>query len=261
MKIKVLFMGRKQVSADALDWLSSNPNVEVVGVLTDSHLSVSPTSQMAQKLELPLLEFEQALEKIRSDDIQFDLGVSVLYWRKLRDEFLTKPKLGVINFHPAPLPNYKGTAGYNLAILEGRVDWACSAHYVDQEIDTGDIIKVDWFNIDEKAETAQSLENKSTKVLLNLFKSVVERALVAEARLETTPNRGGTYTSRAEMEEMKKVSEGDDLERKVRAFWFPPYDGAYIEVDGKRYTLVSQKLLQDLAPEGTSSLFSSPSKK
>lgn len=261
MKIKVLFMGRKQVSADALEWLYSNPNVEVVGVLTDSHLNVSPTTQMAQKLGLPLLEFEQALEKVQADDIQFDLGVSVLYWRKLRGEFLTAPKLGVINFHPAPLPDYKGTAGYNLAILEGRGDWACSAHYVDEEIDTGDIIKVDWFQIDDELETAQSLEKKSTEVLFNLVKAVIRRALATEGKLETTPNRGGTYTSRAEMEAMKRVSEGDDLERKVRAFWFPPYDGAYIEVEGKRYTLVSQKLLQDLAPTGTSSLFSSPSKK
>ncbi|MEC7641960.1 formyltransferase family protein [Idiomarina sp.] len=260
MTIKILFMGRKEVSAKALEWLNSKPNVEVIGVLTDSHLNVSPTAQVAKKLGIPTLQFHETLEKLKNGDIKFDLGVSVLFWRKLKDEFLTVPSLGIINFHPAPLPYYKGTAGYNLAILEGREDWACSAHYVDEEIDTGDIIKVDWFDIDAESETAQSLERKSTDVLYGLFESVVEKALTKEGKLETTPNRGGVYTSRSTMEEMKKVLDGDDLERKVRAFWFPPYDGAYIEMNGNRYTLVSQKLLRDLAPEGASSLFSSPSK-
>ena len=47
--MKILFMGRKQVAADALSYLLTLENVEVVGVLTDSHLDVSPTSDVAKK--------------------------------------------------------------------------------------------------------------------------------------------------------------------------------------------------------------------
>jgi methionyl-tRNA formyltransferase len=43
------------------------------------------------------------------------------------------------------------------------------------------------------------------------------------------------------------VRPGDDLERKLRAFWYPPYRGAVIEVEGRRLTLVDDALLAELA--------------
>ena len=58
--------------------------------------------------------------------------------------------------------------------------------------------------------------------------------------------KGGRYLSRKEMEEMKRINPGDDVDTKIRAFWFPPYDGAYVELDGKRYTLVNRKILEEL---------------
>ena len=53
--------------------------------------------------------------------------------------------------------------------------------------------------------------------------------------------------SRAELEELRVVRPGDDLDRKLRAFWYPPWPGAVIEVDGRRLTLVDDALLSELA--------------
>ena len=86
---------------------------------------------LQKKNGLRVFEFSHALESLRVGELYFDLGISILYWRKLIDEFLTIPKLGVINFHPAPLPDYKGTAGYNLAIMDELDEWAVSSHYMD----------------------------------------------------------------------------------------------------------------------------------
>ena len=36
---------------------------------------------------------------------------------------------------------------------------------------------------------------------------------------------------------MKRINPGDDIDAKIRAFWFPPYDGAFIEIDGQRLHL------------------------
>lgn len=253
--MKILFMGRKQVSVNLLKFFQSQPAVEIVGVLTDSHLQGSPTAEMAQRLGLPLYVFDDALQRIESGELTFDLGISVLYWRKLRGAFLTHPAKGVINFHPAILPQYKGTGGYNLAILDGLSEWGVSAHYVDDEIDTGEIIEVSRFPIDPEQETAVSLERKSMQMLELLARKIIIQALEASDMLPAIPNEGGRYVSRSEMEEMKKIGLGDDVGRKVRAFWFPPYDGAYIEIGGRRYTLVSSDILQTLAPPGTTSLF------
>lgn len=252
---KVLFMGRKSVAADALQSLIESPGVDVVGVLTDNHLAVSPTAETAARAGIPVYEFAEARAALAEGRLSFDLGISMLYWRKLTEEFLNVPSRGIINFHPAPLPEFKGTAGYNLAILEGLTSWSVTAHYMDREIDTGGIIALRSFPIDRERETAQSLERKSQPVLFSLFSDVVREALSSSMPLPTVPNRGGRYVSRAQMEAMKEIRPGDDVSRKIRAFWFPPYDGAYHLIDNQKFTLVNQFILQQLADPATSNLF------
>jgi methionyl-tRNA formyltransferase len=46
---------------------------------------------------------------------------------------------------------------------------------------------------------------------------------------------------------MRRVRSGDDLDRKLRAFWYPPFPGALIDVEGHDLTLVNEKLLAELA--------------
>ncbi|HEX7634427.1 MAG TPA: formyltransferase family protein [Noviherbaspirillum sp.] len=248
-------MGRKRVAAQALEYLLTLPDVHVVGVLTDSHFAFSPTTDVAKRHAIPLYEFSAALTALKEGTLAFDLGVSMLYWRKLREEFLLTPSRGAINFHPAPLPEYKGTGGYNLAILERKNTWAASAHYMDHEIDTGGIIKVSEFPIDAERETAQSLEQKTQPVLYALFKEVFDAARLSKERLVTVSNIGGRYVSRAEMEAMKEIKSSDDIPRKIRAFWFPPYDGAYQLIGNRKFTLVDRFILEQLADPSMSSLF------
>lgn len=254
--MNVLFMGRKAAGAEALAWtLASGYNV--VGVLTDSHLPGSPTTALAESHRLPLYTYEEAVAEVEAGRLSFDLGVSFVYWRILKEPLLSAASKGIINFHPAPLPEYKGTAGYNLAILDGLDEWGVTAHYVDAGIDTGEIIDVFRFAIDPEEETARSLERTSMEFLLKLYKKTVRRSADPE-RLPTTPNEGGRYITRKEMEAMKRIEPGDDVDRKIRAFWFPPYRGAYVEIDGKPYTLVNDQVLASLSEPGTTSLHVTP---
>ena len=245
--VKVLFMGRKPVASMCLEYLLTVTNLEVVAVLTDSHLEVSHTSETARNAGIPIYDFDIALEKIRNGALNFDIGFSMLYWRKLRGDFLTKPSLGVINFHPAPLPEYKGTAGYNMAILDGREDWAVTAHYVDASIDTGQIIETEKFPINKDYETAKSLEGQCQTELFEQFKRVAHTAINSSELLPARENTGGRYISRTEMESMKEVKPGDDISRKIRAFWFPPYDGAFMMVNGVKCTLIDRSILESLS--------------
>lgn len=247
MTVKVLFMGRKKVAAQCLKYLLSQKNVEVVGVITDSHKRLSVTRDVALENDVTLFDYDSALTAMREQRLSFDIGFSMLFWRRFKEEFLSLPRLGLINFHPAILPDYKGTAGYNIAILEGRTDWGVSAHYVDEGIDTGCIIDVAKFPICPDSETALSLETKSQIYLLEQFKRISGLALVSDGRLHTVPNNEGRYICRAEMESMKEVREGDDIHRKIRAFWFPPYDGAFVTIDGQKYTLVDNFILRSLS--------------
>ncbi len=82
-------------------------------------------------------------------------------------------RLGCLNFHPAPLPDFRGLGGYNVAILEGLAQWGVSCHFVDESFDTGDLVEVERFPIDPAAATAFSLDLESQERLFELFTRVM----------------------------------------------------------------------------------------
>jgi methionyl-tRNA formyltransferase len=243
--LRVVFMGRKPAGVTALRWTLREP-VRVVAVIAEQGPAYDPVRDEALRAGVPVLSHAEASEAVGQGALSFDVGVSFVYDRILRPPLLTHPRLGILNFHPAPLPEYKGLGGYNLAILNGLGQWAVSVHYVDEGIDTGPIVAVRPFDIDSEHETALSLEHASMKRLLALYRSTFRRVLRA-GQLPTRPNEGGRYVTRLELEGMKSVRFGDDVDRKIRAFWFPPYTGATVELEGQRYTLVNDAVLQRLA--------------
>lgn len=248
--MRILLMGRKQACADALTCFIEDGHT-VVAVVTDHHLDGSPTTQAARLRDIPTLTLENAERQVRAGDLTFDLGISIVFWQRIKPVLIDASTLGIINFHPAPLPGYKGTGGYNLAILEARDTWAVTAHYVDEDFDTGKIISVDEFPIDRDRETAQSLESKSMQHLFDLAVTTVRSVANCNGVLPASANVGGRYVSRRQMEDLKMVVEGDDVDRKIRAFWFPPYSGATITCEGKKFTLVNEQILAQLSPDGT----------
>ena len=255
--MKIIYMGRKKQSADLLEW-TIKQGIEIVAVCTDNQFDNSPTAAKARELNIPVLSMEEAEEYSKNNEI--DLVVSYLYWRVIKKPLIENPKYGCINFHPAILPDWKGCGGYNIAILNKLPQWGVTAHYVNETVDTGPIIKVNYFDFDYKTATAASLEKVTQEELVKLYKEVLLE-VKEKGKLETlnVDNSKGTYISRKEMNDMKKITEedleSDDLDVKIRAFWFPPYDGAYIERNGKKYTLVDKEILDTLVDENITALF------
>jgi len=178
-----------------------------------------------------------------------DLVLSFLFWKRIRPPLIELGSVGCLNFHPSPLPDIRGLGGYNVAILEGLAEWGVSAHFVDEAFDTGDIVRVDRFAIDPDSETALSLDMVSQERLLAMFGEVVDQA-AAQRELPRSPQGEGRYVTREEFEEMRRVRPGDPpelTERRMRAFWYPPHDGATIEVAGRTLTLVDRRLLEQSA--------------
>ena len=256
--MKMIFMGRKKYAAEMLQW-TVNQGIEVALVCTDSQFPNSPTMLKANQLGIPVVSMEEAEEYVNNNPGGIDIVVSYLFWRKIRKPLIEGPKLGCINFHPAILPDWRGTAGYNMAILKKLPEWGATAHYVDEKIDTGSIIRVYKFNFDYRVETAQSLEQKTQNMQVELYKSVIID-VIEKGRLESIPQKkeDGIYISKQEMIDMMKVDlnnlENEDLDLKIRAFWFPPYEGAGFEVNGKFYTLVNNEILKTLQPKDTTAM-------
>ncbi len=254
--VRVLLLGRKRVAANVMRSLRRDARFDLRGIVTDSHLAGSPALAAAELEGVQVLEHQEVESLAERGKMPVDLVLSVLYWRRLKGAMLfPEARLGVINFHPAPLPEYKGCGGYNFAILDGLSEWATTAHYVDETIDTGAIIDVRRFPICPRTSTAQSLERESLQVLEAQITDVLDRVVSHSSLLPTQPNSGGRYISRQQMELAKQIVAGDDVERKARAFFFPPYEGAWVMVNGVRCTVLTQSLMASLAEAGTTHLF------
>lgn len=245
--MRVVFMGKHKRSAvRALDWLVAR-DVDVVAVVAPA---ADETAHEQQRLDLAAathgltLTGESELYAQPPDDV--DVVISFLFWNLIREPLISLGRVGCLNFHPAPLPDFRGVGGYNLAILEGLESWGVSCHFVDQHFDTGDVVEVERFPIDSRRETAFSLDLASQERLLGLFERVLGR-LLDGGDLPRSPQGEGRYLSRAEFEALRVVRPGDDLPRKLRAFWYPPWPGAVVEVDGHRLTLVDETLLDGVA--------------
>lgn len=255
--MRVIFMGRRVHAVAALEWLATRH--EVVRVVAPTELEPEtpsyspPLREVARARGLAVTTDVDLYEEI-SDPAsplgEIDLVISYLFWKRIKAPIIALGRFGCINFHPAPLPDYRGVGGFNFAILDRLATWAASAHYVDATFDTGPIIDVRRFAFDWRTATARSLEVATRPVIGALFRDTVDR-IAEHGRLATVPNASGRYITRTAFEEAKRIEWGtlspDEIDLRVRAFWYPPYDGAYLEKDGRRFSLVTPDILASLA--------------
>ena len=258
--MKILFLGRKPYASYALEYLISK-KLEVLGVVAPEEKNCHwplLLRNKAKNYNIPTIENKDLYKKItnnrsnQSNSINIkdvDLVISYLYWCKIKEPLISGPKLGCINFHPAPLPKLRGLAGYNIAIMEEFQEYAASAHYVSETIDTGDIIEVKKFNIDPKQETAYSLEQKTQKVMFKLFKDTINTLLKNKNLPRQKQGQGKYYNKNYYQENMYILPNdtADIIDKKIRAFYYPPHQGATITLNNKEYTVINNHILKEIS--------------
>jgi|TARA_B110001454_G_scaffold97729_1_gene92522 methionyl-tRNA formyltransferase len=103
----------------------------------------------------------------------FDLGVSYSYPRKITKNLLSIPSKGFVNYHAAPLPEYKGWLVYEEAIENKETHWGVTLHVVDEHYDTGPIIKRVNIELHEPSVTKQQLGAIGHWFMFHLFKQTI----------------------------------------------------------------------------------------
>lgn len=201
---------------------------------------------MAQEIIQPKIMIKEKVgENFNLPEI--DLLVSYCYRYKIDKEVFSQPKYGGVNFHPAPLPKYRGFAVYNFGILNEENTWSVTAHCIHEKIDAGDIVMSSEFEIREN-ETVKSLRNRSHVSMLKMMPKVIENF---HSLYENRSVQEGTsnYYSKNMMENFRRISDDDDpkmIDRKIRAFWMPPHGGAFVTIHGKEFTLINDDILKNL---------------
>lgn len=170
--------------------------------------------------------------------------------KRIKSAWIETASVAAVNFHVAPLPDYRGVFGFNFAFLNGEKEFGVTAHMLDGDFDTGAIIEVERFPFDFESGSVKELVELSEEHMFHLFKRVCGRFARGEDVIaEEQDLSKGNYYSRDDFEKSKIITPSDtmeDIQRKVRAFWFPPYEGAYVPWEGKRLPVVTKEVLDGL---------------
>jgi methionyl-tRNA formyltransferase len=147
--MRIVFMGSPDFAIPSLEQLHQSEH-EVVSVVSNvdkrrgRRAKPSPTAvkKKALELDLPVIEVEELDDPGFYDQLNTldaDLFVVVAF-RILPPEILDLPKKGSINLHASLLPKYRGAAPIHWAIMNGEEKTGCTVFFLDEKVDTGNII-------------------------------------------------------------------------------------------------------------------------
>ena len=182
--MRVVFMGTPDIAATCLKKILAD-GFEVVGVYTQPDrpkgrgmkMVFSPVKEVALAHDLPVFQpenfrQEETVQQLR--DLKPDICAVVAYGRILPQKVLDVPTYGCINIHASILPQYRGSAPYQWAVLDGQKQTGVSAMYLVREMDAGDVIEISKTPIGEY-ETAGELLDRLAVLGAELLSKTLTR--------------------------------------------------------------------------------------
>ena len=245
MSLRIVFMGTPEFAVSSLDVLVRS-GFNVVGVVTapdkpagrGMQLRQSAVKEYALANGLNVLQPEKLkspafLEQLSS--LNADLQVVVAF-RMLPEVVWNMPRLGTINLHASLLPQYRGAAPINWAIINGEKETGVTTFKLQHEIDTGNILLQDTIPIGAE-ETAGELHDRMKLIGAALLLKTVQG--LADGSLKEKPQEQikldeplkhapKIFTETCRIDWLKPANEVHNLIRGLS-----PYPGAFTTFDGK----------------------------
>ena len=235
-KLKIVFMGTPEFAVGILDTIYQN-NYDVAAVITapdkpagrGQKVKYSAVKQYALEKDLKLLQpvnlkDESFLTELKS--LNANLQVVVAF-RMLPEAVWKMPKLGTFNLHASLLPQYRGAAPINWALINGEAVTGVTTFFIDDKIDTGAIILREQLDINED-ESAGVLHDR----LMELGKGTVLKSLklIETGKAETTVQKETddiktAYKLNRDNCKIDWTKPGKDIYNLVRGL--SPYPGAW----------------------------------
>lgn len=174
--LRIVYLGTPDFAVEPLRRLIEKQKAcdscgyEIVGVVTmpdkminkrGNQLLMSPVKQYAVSQGLPVLQPESLKDETFQEELRAlraDLQIVVAF-RMLPESVWNMPRLGTFNLHASLLPQYRGAAPINWAIINGDKETGVTTFFLKHEIDTGDVIYRDVVAIGEK-DNAGTLHDK-----------------------------------------------------------------------------------------------------
>ena len=254
--MRILFIGTGEIGLPTLRMLSNLREHELIGVVTqpdkpagrDQKLTPPSPKAAVQDLSLDLPVLQPArIKSLESVDairaLKPDVTVVMAYGQILPRDVLEIPKVACLNLHASLLPRWRGAAPIQAAIAAGDRETGITVMYMDEGLDTGDILLPRKIAIPPN-ETGGSLHDRLAQIapetlaeaIVLLDKGKAPR-LPQENQLATYAPKLGREHGRIDWSEPAEV-----IERKIRAF--DPWPGAFMEI-GHRHLKIFNATIVD----------------
>lgn len=242
--MKILFMGTPDFARDSLEAVYK-AGYEIIGVVTNPDrpkgrgmkMIPSPVKEYAIEKGFKIYQPEKVknntefIEEIK--DLKPDVICVVAYGKILPKEILDIPKQGCINVHGSLLPKYRGAAPIQWAVLNGDKTTGITTMYMNEGMDTGDMILKEEVTIGEN-ETTGELWNRLSKIggilLVETLKRIEEGTAPREKQGEDFTLAPMLDKQMAKIDWENKTAE--QIKNLVRGL--NPIMGAYTFLNGKK---------------------------
>jgi methionyl-tRNA formyltransferase len=260
-KTRILFMGTPDFAVASLNALVE-AGFEIVAVVTapdrpagrGRQLRMSAVKERALELGLAILQPERLRDpsfQSELDRLKADLYVVVAF-RMLPETIWSKPKLGTINLHASLLPQYRGAAPINWAIIRGERRTGVTTFFIQHEIDSGDMIESAELEIGPE-ENAGTLHDRLKGLGASLLANTVRSIIDGTARAIPQPKVSGDLQHAPKLSnENCRIDWGNSTQRVhdlIRGL--SPYPGAATTLQSSARGRIAFKVLASRMAGGT----------
>jgi methionyl-tRNA formyltransferase len=267
--LKIIFMGTPEFAVESLKKLVED-RFNVVAVITapdkprgrGQKLSISPVKEYALSQNIPVLQ----PTNLKSEEFNQDLksyGANlqvVVAFRMLPEVVWSMPEYGTFNLHASLLPQYRGAAPINWAIMNGETETGATTFFIKHEIDTGSIILQDREPIFEKDNVGtlyERLMKKGGELVVETVTQIRDDSFTLKVQDEGKNLKAAPklFKENCKIDWSKTSKEVYDFVRGLS-----PYPAAWTEIAGKSFKVFECEITQE-AIEGVAGTVKTDDKK
>ena len=252
--MKIIFAGTSEFSRESIEALY-NAKHEILAVVTKADKPkgrgmktiATPVKEYALQKNIKVYEPETIKDNVEFiteiRDLNPELIVVVSYGKILPKEMLEIPKKGCVNLHVSSLPKYRGSAPVQWAIMNGDSETGVTTMYMDEGLDTGDIILTRKVKIYED-ETSGELLGRMQTVGAEILVETVDLIGKGKAPRE---KQGKDFTIAPMIEkEMAKIDWEEKSAKEIKNLvrGLNPFLGAYSVLGEKKYKFWKVKVVE-----------------
>jgi methionyl-tRNA formyltransferase len=250
--MRIVFIGTGEIGVPTLQALLNSEH-EVVAIITqpdkpvgrEQRIEPPPIKKAIAKTRIPILQpakikDPKTIEEIRG--LTPDVIVVVAYGQILPRDVLEIPRLACLNLHASLLPRWRGAAPIQAAIVAGDCETGITVMYMDEGLDTGDILLQRGVEI-MPDDTGGSLHDRLAQIAPESLRESLRLLAVGNALRVPQDNGRATYAPKLKREhgQIDWSESAEAIERKIRAY--NPWPGAFMRVDRQNLKIFSASVV------------------